>query len=215
MNRVRWLVLLIGIAVAFAQPHGEEKKEPPHGEPAAGHVAEAPAGHAPASGEGHGSAAAAPGAGMELWKWANFLLLAGGLGYLIGKNAGPFFDARTRQIRKDMDDSAAARQSAEATAADVDRRLANLETEIAALRADSKKEVEAEAARLARQAEAEIAKIQAHSEQEIVAAGKVARMDLKKYSAELAVNLAEQKIRTRMTPDVQDELVDSFVHNLK
>jgi hypothetical protein len=35
---------------------------------------------------------------LEL-KWANFLLLAGLLGYFIGKNAGPFFAARTAGIR--------------------------------------------------------------------------------------------------------------------
>src|ERR1035437_10665413 len=35
---------------------------------------------------------------LEL-KWANFLLLAGGLGYFIGKNAGPFFAARSAGIR--------------------------------------------------------------------------------------------------------------------
>ena len=47
-------------------------------------------------------------ASLEAWKWANFLLLAGGLGYLIGKNAGPFFAAARRQIRKDMLDAEAA-----------------------------------------------------------------------------------------------------------
>ena len=30
---------------------------------------------------------------LELWKWANFVVLAGGLGYLIGKNAGVVFEA--------------------------------------------------------------------------------------------------------------------------
>ncbi len=70
---------------------------------------------------------------LEL-KWANFLLLAGLLGYLIGKNAGPFFAARTAGIRKDMEESLRQREEAEAKAADVDRRLANLEKEIAALR---------------------------------------------------------------------------------
>ena len=62
---------------------------------------------------------------------------------------------------------------------------------------------------------AEIAKIQAHSEQEIASAGKAARMELKRYAAELAVELAEQKVRARMTPDAQDALVQGFVRNLK
>src|ERR1035441_4856635 len=38
-------------------------------------------------------------------KWANFLLLAGLLGYFIGKHAGPFFAARSAGIRRDMDES--------------------------------------------------------------------------------------------------------------
>jgi F-type H+-transporting ATPase subunit b len=148
-------------------------------------------------------------------KWVNFLLLAGLLGYFIGKNAGPFFAARSADIRKDMDDSLRQRQEAEAKAADVDRRLANLEKDIAALRGQSEIEAKAETERLAQHTGAEIAKIQAHAEQEIASAGKAARMALKRYSAELAMGLAEQKVRARMTPDTEDALVQGFVRNLK
>jgi F-type H+-transporting ATPase subunit b len=148
-------------------------------------------------------------------KWANFLLLAAGLGYLIGKNAGPFFAARSAGIRKDMEESLMQRQEAEATVADVTRRLANLEQDIATLRAQSENEGKAETARMAQQTAAEIAKIRAHAEQEIAIAGKAARMSLKKYSAELAMGLAEQKVRARMTPATEDALVQGFVRNLK
>ena len=85
---------------------------------------------------------------LEL-KWANFLLLAGLLGYFIGKNAGPFFAARSAGIRKDMDESLRQRQEAEAKAADVDRRLANLEKDIAALRGQGEAEAKAETERMA------------------------------------------------------------------
>ena len=151
---------------------------------------------------------------MELWKWANFLVLAGALGYLIGKNAGPFFDARSGSIRQDMEDSLRQRQEAEARAAEVDRRLASLEADIAALRGESQREAQTETDRMARQTAAEIAKIQAHAEQEIASAGKAARMELKRYSAELAIGLAEQKIRARMTPAAQDSQVQAFVRDL-
>jgi F-type H+-transporting ATPase subunit b len=148
-------------------------------------------------------------------KWANFLLLAGLLGYFIGKNAGPFFAARSAGIRKDMDESLRQREQAEAKAADVDRRLANLEEDIAALRGHSETEGQAETERMAQHTAAEIAKIQAHAEREIASAGKAARMALKRYSAELAMGLAEQKVRARMTPDTEDALVQGFVRNLK
>ncbi|MEO8372193.1 MAG: ATP synthase F0 subunit B [Candidatus Solibacter sp.] len=151
---------------------------------------------------------------LEL-KWANFLLLAGLLGYMIGKNAGPFFAARSAGIRKDMDESLRQRQEAEATVADVTRRLGNLEQEISSLRSQSENEAKAETSRIAQQTAAEIAKIQTHAEQEIASAGKAARMSLKKYSAELAMGLAEQKVRARMTPATEDALVQGFVRNLK
>jgi F-type H+-transporting ATPase subunit b len=174
---------------------------PQSAEPAAEHAAEPPA-------EGEKP-------GMVLWKWANFAVLAGVLGWAAGKYGGPFFAARTRQIRKDMLEADDLRKQAEARVADVDRRLASLESEIAALRAESAREAESETARLSRATLAEIAKIQQHAEQEIASAGKAARMELKRYSAELAIRLAEQKIRARLTPETQDALIRGFVRHLE
>jgi len=152
--------------------------------------------------------------GLKAWEWANFILLAAGLGYVIGKNAGPAFDARGRQIRKAMVEAEEAKNEADARAAAVEKRLANLGDEIAALRAEAQREEETENARYARHTAAEIAKIQAHGEQEIAAAGKAARTELKRYAAEIALGLAEQKLRARMTPDTEDHLVRGFVKNL-
>jgi len=192
MRRLALLALLSGLTFVavpcFAQEHegGGEKKEESFGEKYE----------------------------LEL-KIANFVILAGLIGYFIGKNAGPFFAGRSAEIRKDLDESLRQSKEAEARAAEVDRRLAHLEADIAALRADGEKEIQAETERSSRHTAGEIAKIQAHAEQEIASAGKAARMDLKRYSAELAVRLAEEKVRARMTPDTQDALVQGFVQNLK
>lgn len=158
---------------------------------------------------------AGEGSGLKTWEWANFLLLAGGLGYIIGKNAGPAFDARGRRIRKDLVEAEETKKEADARAAAVERRLARLSEEIAALREEAKREEEAEHARYDHQIAAEVAKIEAHAEQEIVAAGKAARMELKRYAAELALGLAEQKLRTRITPETEDRLVRGFVRNVE
>jgi F-type H+-transporting ATPase subunit b len=155
------------------------------------------------------------GGNLLMWKWANFLVLAGALGYLIGKNAPSFFAARSEQIGKEMSEAQAERAAAEAQAAAVDKRLASLETEIAALRVTSRTEMAAETQRITQHTAAEIAKIQTNSEQEIVSAGKAARMELQRHAADLAIGLAEQKIRARMTPTTQDALVSSFVRDLK
>jgi F0F1-type ATP synthase membrane subunit b/b' len=191
------LTLALGLAVAttpaIAQEH--EKKAEEHG---------SEAGHEKKD-EGN----------LEIWKWLNFLILAGGLGYMIGKNAGPFFANRSASIRKDLEDSLRQSKEAEARAAEVDRRLATLESQIASLRAESDQELKAGAARISQQTADELAKVQAHAAQEMASAGKQARSELKRYSAELAMGLAEQKVRARMTPGTQDGLVDSFVRDLK
>jgi F0F1-type ATP synthase membrane subunit b/b' len=38
---------------------------------------------------------------------------------------------------------------------------------------------------------------------------------LRRYTADLAVSLAETKVRARMTPEAQESLVKGFVQNLK
>jgi F0F1-type ATP synthase membrane subunit b/b' len=152
---------------------------------------------------------------LILWKWANFLVLAGALGYLAAKTLPPVFASRSQAILQDMTESEKIRKDAEARAANVERRLAGLEAEIAALRADSQKEAQTETERLKAHTAGEIARIQAQSAREIESLTKSARTDLKRYAAGLAVDLAEQKIRGRMTPTTQDGLVRGFVRELK
>lgn len=151
---------------------------------------------------------------LEWWKWANFALLAGVLGWAVGKNAGPWFAARSRAIRKQMVDAEELQGEARRKTKAIEDRLANLEAEIAGMRREALAEEEAEAQRLRRQTAAEMAKIQEHARQEIEAAGNQARVELKRYSAALAVRLAEQRIRARMTSSTQDALVRSFVETL-
>jgi len=209
------LAAAIAFAPAFAQHEAPKADE--HAQPAGqAQSAEHAAGDAHAAAESHGKSEGHGGGheGLELWKWANFLLLAGGLGYLIGKNAGPFFASRSQQITKDMAEADRLRQDAEARSADVDRRLGNLQAEIDSLRSEALNQQAAEAERIRQHTTAEIQKIQEQAEQEIASAGKAARTELKRYSAELALELAERKLRAGVTPESQDALVQGFVQDL-
>jgi F-type H+-transporting ATPase subunit b len=162
-----------------------------------------------------GQKAGDEGGAEQIWRVVNFVIMAGAVGYLIGKTAGPFFAGRSKKIREEIFQGEEARQEAERRAAEVDRRLANLEVDIASLRAESEREAEHELERMRERTAAEMAKIQAHAEQEIAAAGKTARAELKRYAAELAIGLAERKIRSRMNAETQDGLVAGFVHELE
>ena len=152
--------------------------------------------------------------GIKGWEWANFIVLAGALGYFAGKKGGPFFASRSRQISRDIIEAGDFRKRAEGKAAEVESRLNGLQADIAALRQESRAEADAEGERIARTTATEMVKLQAGAQLEIASAAKAARSELKQYAAGLAVELAERKIRAGMTGPIRDALVEEFVHDL-
>jgi F-type H+-transporting ATPase subunit b len=146
-----------------------------------------------------------------LWKWANFAMLAGGLGYLIGKHAGPYFESRNQEIQGALQDAEARRKDAEARIAAIEGKVANLDAEIKSMREGAKAEIASEAERMQALTAKLLAKIQAQAEMEIASAAKHAKQQLKVLSADLAIQLASAQIREQMTPATQEKLVREFV----
>lgn len=150
-----------------------------------------------------------------LFRVLNFAILAGILGYLIKKNAGAFFSARSEAIRSGMDQARELLKQSELRAGAITQKVARLEGEIASLRQAATTEIAAEHARIERQTEERVRKIFAQAGQEMQAAAKAARQELKVYAASLAVGLAERKIAARLTGQTQQALVDQFVRGLR
>ncbi len=151
---------------------------------------------------------------LEIWKWANFIILAGVLGWLIARNAPQFFRSRTEEIQRGIAEAARVREEAEARAGRMEARMASLQSEIEHVRAEAKAEMAREAARLRDETEKHLARIQVHGEQEIASVTKYAQKELRVYSAQLAIQLAEQRIRSRMSAETQNALFDGFLKGL-
>jgi F-type H+-transporting ATPase subunit b len=152
--------------------------------------------------------------GMEIWKWANFLILAGVLGYLIRKHMGPLLVARSQQIQEGLAAGERAKADAEARSAAVMAKLSGLEHAIGTMRADALTECGNEGVRLKRETTAELTRIGQNAAFEIESAGKLARLAVRQYAAKLAIERAEQKVRARMSPDVQAALLQNFLNEL-
>jgi F-type H+-transporting ATPase subunit b len=150
-----------------------------------------------------------------LWKFANFAILAGLLGYMIYKKAGAFFRSRTEAIRKDIEEAGNLRREAEERAAGIERRIENLQAEIESLRAGARAEMTAENERLRQETEAGFEKIRRQTEQEIASAAKAARHEVRAHAAELAVDLAAGKLRALMTPTTDEALAGAFLDGLE
>jgi len=153
----------------------------------------------------------APNPDLEVWKWVNFVILAGLLFWIAVKQGGPALQARTRDIGEGLAAGEKAKAEADVRAAEVQAKLANLEKEIAAMHASAREELNREADRIRSDSQKEIARVHQQLEQETESAAKLAKLEVQRYAARLAIDLAEQKVRARMTPDVQAALLESFL----
>jgi F-type H+-transporting ATPase subunit b len=151
---------------------------------------------------------------MIIWQAINFVILAVLLGWLVVKQGGPLLAARSKEIGEGLAAGERAKVEADARAAQVQAKLSHLETEIAGMRADAKEEREREADRIRRETQAEIARIHVQAEHEVESAGKQARMEVQHAAAKMAIELAEKKVRARMSPEIQAALLQSFLADL-
>lgn len=145
------------------------------------------------------------------WKWANFFILAGVLGVLVKKNAGPYFASRNTEIQSGLRDAAKVREEAEARIANIEKKVANLDAETKLMREQARQEMNAEGERIKEATAKAIAKNQAQAQVEIASATKLAKQQLKTLSADLAIQLATAQIRDRITPSTQERLAKDFV----
>jgi len=150
-----------------------------------------------------------------VFRWLNFAIVFGAIGYFAVKKGGPYFRAQAEAISRRIAEGTRAREAAERQRAEVKARLANLENEVVAMRAESKRDAEAEAQRLRALAREEAEKIEHAAQAEIAAAERAARIELKKLAARLAVERAEALLRQELTPKSETALFRAFVQELE
>jgi len=158
---------------------------------------------------------AGPAEVSPIWKWANFAILAVGLGYLMAKSLPPLFASRTKEIQKGISESQQMRMDAERRSAEMDARLNALGADIEKFKTQSAAEMQQESERISRETLAQIKKIEQQAAVELESVGKTARRQLKEYAAELAMGLAEERLRARIDGATESALVDDFVRDLE
>ncbi len=150
-----------------------------------------------------------------LFRWLNFAVVIGLLGYAIRKKVLPRLRRRAEAIRTAIAAGGQARAAAQEELRNIEAKLAQLDTELAALRAAAEKEALAEAARIRDLARAECDKIRRAAQAEMEAAGRAARVELRVLAAQATVNQAESFIRAQINPTTRASLMHSFLTDLE
>lgn len=142
----------------------------------------------------------------------NFAIIAIGVVYISRLRLPAMFRSRTESIREAMDEAKAASEDAKSRLAAIEARLSRLDSDIAAMTAKAEEDGAAEADRIRAAADDDKLKIVEAAAQEIDVAAKSARRELAAYAADLAVNMARQRIQVDVPAD--QALVSGFATSL-
>jgi F-type H+-transporting ATPase subunit b len=151
----------------------------------------------------------------EIFKWINFAIVAGLVVWVFAKVLPSKFRANAETISAAITKATAAKAAADAQLRDAESKLANLQKEVAELRAYAERESAAEVARIRAATQADAKKISAAASAEIEAAERTARLELKAIAAKMAVDGAESLLVKQLTPAAQEALIGNFVKSLE
>lgn len=153
--------------------------------------------------------------GPSIAKAVNFLILVGVLVYFLRTPLMTYLNGRIARVREDLVTAAQTRETAVRQLAEIDAKLAALPGEIEALKRRGAEDLVAERARIEQDAEAERTRLLEHTRREIDMRLRLARRQLLELTANLAVNVASDRIRTSITPQDQARLVDRYASQLQ
>lgn len=152
--------------------------------------------------------------GFELWKFVNLFLFVAVLVFILRKPIGEAMRARREGIRRDLMRAQEERNAALAKLEEVEARLGRLDAEVLSVREQAQTDALLEKERIARAAVEDSQKLRDQAVREIESAGKAARQELRHFTAEQSVRLAEKMIRRDISPEDDAQLVEMSIDEL-
>ena len=146
------------------------------------------------------------------WKIINTALFVAGLGYLIYRSAPGFFNARSADIQKAIQDATGLKMDADFRSSEIDRKMASLSEEVKKLREQSAADMEREHQRVREETQHELRRIEnnVNAETEMFRQRGVRRV--RQRAAQAAFELAAQRLRAQAATGEAEESVQDFIH---
>lgn len=164
---------------------------------------------------GHAAAVGAEGVGGFLWEVANLLLLLVVLFLAARKPVTAYLSDRRRGITRDMESAKQLLDDAEARLAEWSARADRLEDEVAEIKATARKAAEREREAMLEEARATAERIRRSATGAVDRELRMARAELQREAAELAVDMAGRRLRDEITDRDRQRLFDEFVQRVE
>lgn len=213
MNALRALCLATFAVVAFSANAFAQDHEPLHGEEEAHasehEVVEAAEGEHLSHHEEHGIS------GLELAaSIVNFFVLLGIVIYLAKKPTKSFLMTRRAEVVEGLEEAKRLKEAAEAKYAEYQKRLANLDNELAELRAEIVKSGEAERDRIVAEAEHKAARLRKDAQFLIEQQLKQLRIDLTREAVEASIAAAQAVLTQNTSATDQERVARDYLQKL-
>lgn len=150
-----------------------------------------------------------------VFRWLNFFLVFGGVGYLIAKHGGKFFRANARTIAANITEASAAKAEAEGALHEAEEKTAHLGEEVARLRTEALHVTAGEVERLRKSGEHEVERIFQAAHVEQAAAERAASQELKVVAASMAVERAGILLQSKMDTGTRARMFRAFLGELE
>jgi F0F1-type ATP synthase, subunit b len=152
--------------------------------------------------------------GFEIWKFINLAIFTAIMIYLLKKPLSQAFKEKREAIRAELIKAEQEKQAALEKLTAAEAKLTALENEKQSVIDKARQEAEAERMRLAEQTDIDIQKLREQTDGEISRIGQIARNDLRRFSAEESVRLAEEKLRSRIDGASDARLVKASINEI-
>ncbi|MBC7364235.1 MAG: ATP synthase F0 subunit B [Candidatus Aminicenantes bacterium] len=157
----------------------------------------------------HGSA------GLFLGQVINFAVLFGGLAYLLRKPLQEYLNRKALEVASLLETSEKEKQEARQRLEQTRERVQSLAAEVQRIKDEARKEALREKERLLQEAAREAERLRKLAREEVESMVQASRRELKAYAIELSVNLAEKRIKEKISPELHRKFISQAIDHLR
>ncbi len=149
-----------------------------------------------------------------IFRWLNFLIVFGGIAYLIAKHGGAFFRGNAKEIAASIVEATAVKAEADRELREAEAKIARLDQDVSELREAARRNWAAESERLRVSGRAEIDKINLAARGELAASERAAQQQVREIAASMAVERAAALVSSMMNTEIRARMFQSFLGEL-